>query len=249
MYRAFKESGRPVHILKFLRGCAIAPAVCLWVGAAKAEATLQLAPTIEPGAADDRLLAERSPSAPPPAPRVESGGPWYAEAYGGLLNPGNFTEIVFTTHRTNLTDKGLIGVGVGREAFDLGAGFSVDVGLNLGHRTSEGGVEIGAPITFVFDGFPWRNRLPTTLRLAVGPSYVSKISPTERRKDDDGGGSKLLNMFNPEVAIGWPTAPEWSAFFRLHHRSGIFRLINDVTGGSTYMVVGLRRDFSVDQFK
>ena len=70
----------------------------------------------------------------------------------------------------------------------------------------------------------------------------------EAEEDDANKGSKLLNMFNPEVEVGWPGAPEWAGFVRLHHRSGIFGLINGVTGGSTYMTFGLRKRFAVEGY-
>lgn len=198
--------------------------------------------------------AAHGASAPTPAPppsfnpeaAAASPGPWYAEAMYGALNPDNFTTIMFAPYKTEMTGNDIVGFGAGREIFDLGAGFSVELGLQFYQRIDEGGSDIGMPITMVFDGFPWRDRLPMRLRLAVGPSYTTSISDNERRKDDDNEGSKLLNMFNPEIEVGWPGAPEWAGFFRLHHRSGIFGLINGVTGGSTYLTVGLRHRFAVE---
>lgn len=182
-----------------------------------------------------------------PETRTEP-GPWYVEGAYGLLNPDNFTDIVFQTYKTEMTGNQLVGLGVGREIFDLGAGFTVEAGLTFNHRLDEGGVEIATPVALVFDGLPWRDKLPMRLRLAVGPSFTSEISDIERRKDNDNQGSKLLNLFNPEVEVGWPGAPEWTGFLRLHHRSGIFGLIDGVTGGSTYLTLGLRRRFAVDGY-
>ncbi len=185
----------------------------------------------------------------PTRPGRADPGPWQVEVSYGRLNAGDFTDIIFQTHKTTLETEQLGGIAFGREIVDIGYGFSIEAGAYFGRRFDEGGVEFALPITFVFDGFPWRDRLPMRLRAAIGPSYITKITPTERRKDDDNQGSKVLNMFNPEIEIGLPGAPEWSGFFRLHHRSGIFGLIDGVTGGSTYLVFGLRHRFDVDAFE
>ncbi len=227
--------------------------LALAVQPAWAEAPRTLRPNVEP-----RLVAEAMPAPPKPGdqltaaldpvPERKAGaiGPWYVEGSFGLLNPGNFTDIMFRPDRTSIEGESMAQVAVGREILDFGAGFSAELGLLLGHRIDEGGFEVAAPFAIVFDGFPWRDKLPMRLRLAVGPSFVSEITPTEKRKADNGKGSKVLNMFNPEIEIGAPGAPEWSGFFRLHHRSGIFGLVDGVTGGSTYMMVGLRHRFSAD---
>jgi len=173
-------------------------------------------------------------------------GPWQAEASVGFLNPGNFTDIVLRPHETSQGDEKLAGIAVGRKLFDLGYDFSFELGGYAGHRIDEGGLEFAVPMTVVFDGLPWRDRLPLRLRLTVGPSFTTKISETEKDKDDDNQGSKLLNMFNPEIEVGVPGAPEWNGFFRLHHRSGIFGLVDGVTGGSTYLTVGVRHRFKVE---
>ena len=172
-------------------------------------------------------------------------GPWQVEAWGGFLNPDDFTSIMFTPWNTEIRSEGIFGIGAGREVYDFGYGFSLDLGLLAAHRPDEGGYEVGLPATFNYD-LPWRETLPMRLRVAIGPSYITTITPTERRKDDDNQGSKLLNMFSPEVEVGLPGAPEFNAFVRLHHRSGIFGLIDGVTGGSTYVTGGVRYRFGIE---
>lgn len=194
------------------------------------------------------LLADghKGPADKAEAPRPSRPGPWYAEASFGYLNPDDFTTIMFQPYKTEMEDESHAIVGLGREIYDFGYGFTAELGFIFGHRIDEGGVEFGLPLAVTFDRFPWRETVPTRLRLAVGPSFVTKITPTERRKADNGEGSRLLNMFNPEIEVGVPGAPEWNGFLRLHHRSGIFGLINGVSGGSTYVMAGVRHRFSLD---
>lgn len=180
--------------------------------------------------------------------RAAEPGPWHVEASYGLLNPDNFTDIMFRTYRTEMSDEQTFGFGVSRKVIDLGSGFSIEAGVAVNQRIDEGGTEFALPVAFVFDGLPWRDKLPMRLRLGIGPSFTTKVTANERRKDDDNEGSKLLNMFDPEVEVGFPGAPEWAGFVRLHHRSGIFGLINGVTGGSTYVTFGLRHRFEVEGY-
>ena len=171
-----------------------------------------------------------------PAAAEESSGapePWSLEAQFGALNDSHWSETVFLPHQTSLTGDGLAGVGVARRVADLGAGLSLEVGFLFNYRSEERGLEFALPVALAFDRFPWRDRLPTRLRLAFGPSFTTRIGDVERRRDD-GDGSRILSMFNPEIAFGAPNAPEWSVFFRLHHRSGAFGLIDGIQDGSTY---------------
>lgn len=170
--------------------------------------------------------------------------PWRADIWYGALNPGNFTDLMIDPASTKMTSDQIIGFTFGREIFDHGYGFTFDLGVMGAHRVDEGGFEIGMPMTVTFNGFPWRERLPTRLAVSVGPSFVTRITPTEKRKDQNNKGSKLLNMFSPEVEVGIPDT-DWSGFFRLHHRSGIFGLIDGVSGGSTYLTFGFRHRFGM----
>ena len=170
--------------------------------------------------------------------------PWHADIWYGALNSGDFTESIIDPASTSIEDEQIVGFTVGQKLFDLGYGFSFGLGVLGAHRIDEGGFELGMPMTVTFDGFPWRERLPTKLAIAVGPSFISKITPTEKRKADNNQGSKVLNMFSPEVEVGVPDT-DWSGFFRLHHRSGIFGLIDGVSGGSTYFTFGVRHRFGL----
>ena len=170
--------------------------------------------------------------------------PWHADIWYGALNPGDFTESIIDPASTTIEDEQIVGFTVGRKLFDLGYGFSFGLGVLGAHRIDEGGFELDMPMTVTFDGFPWRERLPTKLAISVGPSFISEITPTEKRKDDDNQGSKFLNMFSPEIEFGVPDT-DWSGFFRLHHRSGIFGLIDGVSGGSTYFTFGVRHRFGL----
>lgn len=225
--------------------------------AADSIAGLQQRQTVEPTAHRAPLLLAEAPSvgvSPSVSTRqiaqnlyptnATTDKPWRADIWYGALNPGDFTGIFVDPADTKMESEQIIGFTAGRKLFDLGYGFSFDLGVLGAHRVDEGGFELGMPMTVTFDGFGWRDRLPTKLAVSVGPSFISRITPTEKRKDNNNQGSKLLNMFSPEIEVGIPDT-DWSGFFRMHHRSGIFGLIDGVSGGSTYLTVGVRHRFGL----
>lgn len=177
--------------------------------------------------------------------RGPKAGPWYADITYGVLSDAQLVNFMFNTSNTTMTGDQQIGFSIGREVWDIGSGFSVEAGVMVNGRIDEDGVEFAAPVAIVFDDFPWRRRLPTRLRLATGPSFTSEISDAERKRDG-GDGSKFLLLFNPEIEVGLPSAPEVSAFLRLHHRTGL-GLIKGVNDGSTYLTTGLRYRFAVPE--
>ena len=89
--------------------------------------------------------------------------------------------------------------------------------------------------------FPWNDKLYTNFRFGfLGGSYVSSISPWEKQDSGNNKGSKFLQLLIGEFTFSPSESSNYEAFIGLHHRSGIFTLINGVTGGSNYFVVGVR---------
>jgi hypothetical protein len=89
--------------------------------------------------------------------------------------------------------------------------------------------------------FPWNDKLYTNFRFGfLGGSYVSSISPWEKQDSGNNKGSKFLQLLIGEFTFSPSENAGYEAFIGLHHRSGVFTLINGVTGGSNYFMVGMR---------
>ena len=89
--------------------------------------------------------------------------------------------------------------------------------------------------------FPWNDKLYTNFRFGfLGGSYVSSISPWEKQDSGNNRGSKFLQLLIGEFTFAPSVDSNYEGFIGLHHRSGIFTLINGVTGGSNYFVIGVR---------
>ncbi len=89
--------------------------------------------------------------------------------------------------------------------------------------------------------FPWNRLLYTTAAAsALGLSYTTGVSAWEREHSGNEHGSNLLQFGAYEVTFAASAHARNEVFFRVHHRSGVYGLINGVSGGSSYFSFGFR---------
>ncbi|MGD9545588.1 MAG: hypothetical protein AB7F41_16395 [Methylocystis sp.] len=89
--------------------------------------------------------------------------------------------------------------------------------------------------------FPWNDFVYTNFRLGlIGASYVTGISDFERQFDSSGHSSRFLNLLVPELTVSPYKEAPFEVFVRVHHRSGVYGLINGVHGASNYISTGIR---------
>jgi hypothetical protein len=89
--------------------------------------------------------------------------------------------------------------------------------------------------------FPWNGLLLTSIALGEGLSLATRTPLVER--EDHSKSSALLNNIQFELTFALPHQPHWHLVGRIHHRSGIFGLINGVHAASDFAVIGLKRNF------
>ena len=89
--------------------------------------------------------------------------------------------------------------------------------------------------------FPWNQHLYTNARLGIlGASYITGVSAWERQNSGNDKGSNFLQFGSLEATFARSERSPGEFFIRVHHRSGIFGLINGVGGGSNYLSCGFR---------
>jgi hypothetical protein len=172
-------------------------------------------------------------------------GPRHAVAlYVGQSSPSNFTTIVFAPWRTKFEDITLVNLTYSYRALTVLPGLDMELEVGVGQRFgNNGATEIHAETLLRWTRFPWNDHVRTTFGLALfGPSYTTSISHTEERKSGNDGSNMTLNFFGPEITVGLPDG-SFELLARLHHRSGVFGLIDGVSGGSTYVSIGARVRF------
>ena len=166
--------------------------------------------------------------------------------YGGIAVPSKFTGLFSEPFDTEFDDTFLFAAAYSYRIATIWDHLDLELEANIGLRSGDGGEvgEFNGAFVIRWDNFPWNDYVYTTLGLAVfGPSYATKITDQEREKSKNGKGSKFLNYFAPEITFAHPDDPDNQAFIRVHHRSGVFGLIDGVSGGSNFLTFGLRFRF------
>lgn len=116
--------------------------------------------------------------------------------------------------------------------------------------------EYNAALILRWHKFPWDNYLDTSLAFGNGISYATKYPPYETdphgqlhgKEHEINKVSKILYYLLIEWNFTHPKITPWSVFVRIHHRSGIFGLINGVDGGSNFIGSGIRYEFDFPKF-
>ncbi len=100
--------------------------------------------------------------------------------------------------------------------------------------------EVNLVAIYRWQYFPWNHRLRTTLAIGDGLSYAAEIPPLEEASKTNVGATRLLNYILVETTFAPPEVSDWSLVVRVHHRSGIFGLFDDVEGGSNIIAAGIK---------
>jgi hypothetical protein len=89
--------------------------------------------------------------------------------------------------------------------------------------------------------FPWNNWIYTNFRIgAGGPSVTTALSTLEANRTKNKYTTYFLAGGLEEVTFAPSRESPWEVFVRIHHRSGVFGLIDGVSGGSNYVTFGWR---------
>ncbi len=174
----------------------------------------------------------------------------YALAYFGQYSPRKYHEVPFSTE-WDLKSQYLVALGLGRELTRVSEwmGLSLDLGVEaegvVAHNWGRYGSnyqEIAGALVFRWHRFPWNHLVATTFGHGFGVSYATTV-PQHEVRYRRGKSSRLLGFLAWDITLGPPRRPEWSAFFRIHHRSGAGGTFNGVHGASNYPTVGIRYTF------
>ena len=88
--------------------------------------------------------------------------------------------------------------------------------------------------------FPWNHYLRTSIAIGDGLSYATEVPPLELQSHTNTGATRFLNYLVIEMTVSPPQVQNWSIVGRIHHRSGIFGLFDNVKGGSNILALGIK---------
>ena len=195
---------------------------------------------VVPGALAETTLPQSDPRATADALR-NTVGLWI----GSAAKDGILRDIASQPWNTSWGES-FIGVTYSRRLTRFQQHFTLDAEVGGGARYGEtDSQEAWGAIYLRFDGFPWRNRLYTSVGVSTGlhwmnPLPIVETGPAGQRETHT---SKWLHYFSPELAFSLPSAPEHEVAIRYAHRSGVFGAFNGVWEGSNVLMIGYRRRF------
>jgi hypothetical protein len=170
-------------------------------------------------------------------------GPLSVGLYAGELYKSQYISILYRPQDIQLSPSYLVAANVDYLIYK-GAGIPLqfegefDIAKRF-HGADEFDIVLAPFIRWT--SFPWNRYLYTNVRLgALGLSYTSGVSAWERQNSGNSRGSNFLQFGAMEVSFAASANARREAFVRVHHRSGVFGLINDVSGGSNYLSCGFR---------
>lgn len=102
-------------------------------------------------------------------------------------------------------------------------------------------MEFNALLALRWLWFPWNRYVKTSLAIGDGISYATQKPELEIR--DMGDTSQYLNYLMFEIAVALPGFRKTDIFTRLHHRSAVHGMINNLSGGSNFVGFGIRYRF------
>ncbi|TMJ34695.1 MAG: hypothetical protein E6G89_20035 [Alphaproteobacteria bacterium] len=167
----------------------------------------------------------------------------------------DFTDLISQPWTADFVDLTMVGAAVStrlgtmNELFGsadsggIGDDITVEVEAGGSYRFGEESLgELWGALYFRYDGFGWNDIVYTTVAINTGLSILSETSEFERERAG-GQSSLVLNYLAPEITFANPDNKNLELVLQLHHRSGIFGLIDDVSGGSTFISTGIRMRF------
>jgi hypothetical protein len=166
---------------------------------------------------------------------------WYGVIYHAVLAGPGIEDALLLSAEFD-TSYRLLAVALGKQIYQYNQHLVFELEgqavQHLGDQTHEewNGVFIARWLTF-----PWNHKLRTTFAFGEGLSYATKIPNIEKIHKEE--VSHLLNYLSIEFTFAFPQSEYFQLLARVHHRSGVYGLFNNVKGASNAVGIGVRYEF------
>jgi len=174
-----------------------------------------------------------------PNGHIHAGEKWFAGVYGGRFSDNALLDIL--RFQTNIKDSSIYVLSIGKELGRYENKIAYEVEGQFGvHRGLQSHEEINAAFALRWLPMPWDRYLDTSIAIGNGLSYATAEPPLEKMEQKDNKASQWLYYIYAEMAFEPYNDAQWDLFVRVHHRSGIFGLINGIDSGSNFIGIGVR---------
>jgi hypothetical protein len=167
----------------------------------------------------------------------------YVTFYGGRYSDDSLGDIL-VNKPLNFENSIIAVLAFSKTLYAKAPSYQWEVEAQFGkHFREQTHWEFNIAAIFRWKRFPWNQYLRTSLAIGDGLSYATEVPPLELSSHTNEGATRLLNYIVIEMTVAPPQVSHWSIVARIHHRSGIYGIFDDVRGGSNILGAGVKFEF------
>ncbi|WP_404367711.1 hypothetical protein [Marinobacter sp.] len=167
----------------------------------------------------------------------------YVSVYAATYSPSSFLELVAPVNVELSSRSRLAALAIGRPLADFW-GLEWDVeGQVVRHWGDQTNFEFNALYLARWQLPILEELVAPAFAFGHGISWATEPPSLEPSGDPNEKSSEVLNYLMAELEFAPPSAGQWGGFVRVHHRSGVFGLIDGIKGGSNFVGAGIRYRF------
>lgn len=165
--------------------------------------------------------------------------------YVGRYTRDTLAQVFTETFDLNFDDRDYVGViAASRVLANPTMSRSWEIEGQIGqHFDGQDHAELNLAMFHRWRRFPWQRYLRTSMAIGGGLSYAFEEPPLEAANRSNDGTTRLQFYLGLETTLAPPAWERFSILLRIHHRSTVGGLFDNVDSGSNYLSVGARYEY------
>lgn len=165
---------------------------------------------------------------------------WSVNIYSAVLTDGSLRETF--RFSADFEDSYLLAVSAAKRIGSFKEWINLELeGQIVKHFGDQDHMEFNTLFVGRWLPFPWDSFINTSFAAGGGLSLATETPEIEKRNHSN--TSRFLAYLLLELAFSLPDFHQWSLIARIHHRSGMGGLFNDVHGASNAWGLGIKYAF------
>ncbi len=171
------------------------------------------------------------------AEEAEAKRDWFINSYTALITTADLQKTL--SLYTDTHDAYLTALTVGKRIGSYKKYIDAEVeGQIVKYYVKQDHWEFNAAFVLRWQPFLWDRVLDTSFAIGNGLSYASEVPDLEEKEHVN--ATQLLHFLMIELTFALPDYPEWNFITRIHHRSGIWGIYDNVSGGTNAIGLGIK---------